>query len=100
MPYLAISRDGLVLIRVYVQPKASRNSVIGIHDDSLKIAVTSPPVDGKANQAVAAYLAKILGVAKRDVSLNSGQSSRRKVFQISGKTMEELRGTIESILSD
>jgi len=100
MPYLAENRDGSVLIRVYAQPKASRNSIIGIHDDALKIAVTSPPVDGKANQAVAAYLAKVLGVAKRDVNLSSGQTSRRKVFQVSGKTMEEVRGLIESILAD
>lgn len=100
MSYLAINRDGSVLIRVYVQPKASRNSIIGIHDDALKIAVTSPPVDGKANQAVAGYLAKVLGVAKRDINLSSGQTSRRKVFQVSGKTMEEVHGLIESILAD
>lgn len=100
MPYLAKNRDGSLLIRVHAQPKASRNSIIGIHDDALKIAVTSPPVDGKANQAVAAYLAKVLGVAKRDVNLSSGQTSRRKVFQVSGKTMEEVRGLIESILAD
>lgn len=97
--YLAEGRDGTVLIRVYVQPKASRNAVVGIHDGAVKIAVTSPPVDGKANQAVAVFLAKTLGVAKRDVTLNTGQSSRRKVFQITGKTMEEIRGHIESILA-
>jgi len=99
MSYLAENRDGSVLIRVHAQPKASRNSIIGVHDDALKIAVTSPPVDGKANQAMAAYLAKVLGVAKRDVNLSSGQASRRKVFQVSGKTMEEVRGLIESILA-
>ncbi len=100
MPYLSANSDGSVMIRVYVQPKASRNSMVGIHDGCLKIAVTSPPVEGKANSAVAGYLAKMLGVAKRDVNLSSGQSSRRKVFQVSGKTVEELRGLIESILAE
>lgn len=100
MGYLAVNRDGSVLIRVYVQPKASRNSIIGLHDDALKIAVTSPPVDGKANLAVAAYLARVLGVAKRDVTLASGQTSRHKVLQVTGTTMEDVRGRIESILSD
>jgi len=99
IPYLSANSDGSVMIRVYVQPKASRNSVVGIHDGCLKIAVTSPPVEGKANSAVAGYLAKLLGVAKRDISLSSGQSSRRKVFQVSGKTMEELRVHIASILA-
>lgn len=86
------------MIRVYVQPKASRNSIVGIHDDAIKIAVTSPPVDGKANRAVALFLAKTLGVAKSGVTLDAGQTSRRKLFKVSGKTMEEIREHIESLL--
>lgn len=98
MPYLTACKDGTVLVAVRVQPKASRNAVCGLYDGCLKIAVTTPPVDGKANRAVTALLADTLGVAKRDIQLNSGQTARRKVFQISGKTIEELRGYIESIL--
>lgn len=98
MPYLTACNDGSVHVAVYVQPKSSRNGVSGLHDGCLKIAVTAPPVDGKANEAVAAFLAKTLGVTKRDVQLHSGQTSRRKVFYISGTTIEEIRGHIESIL--
>lgn len=98
MPYLTACKDGTVLVSVHVQPKASRNAVTGLHDGCLKLSVTTPPVDGKANTAVAAFLAQILGVARRDVRLHSGQTSRRKVFQISGITMEEARGHIQSLL--
>lgn len=98
MPYLATTNDGSVAIRVYVQPKASKNCVVGLHDGCLKVAVTSPPVDGKANIAVAEFLAKLLGVAKRDVCLSSGKSSRSKLFHITGRTGEDVRGIIESIL--
>jgi uncharacterized protein (TIGR00251 family) len=98
MPYLSGGPDATVLIAVHVQPKASRNAVTGIYGESLKIAVTTAPVDGKANKAVIAFLAKSLGLAKRDVELHSGQTSRRKIFRISGSTIEELRGHIESII--
>lgn len=87
-----------MFVAVYVQPKASRNAVAGLHDGCLKIAVTTPPVDGKANAAVATFLAELLKVAKRDVRLHSGQTSRRKVFQVSGITVEEVRGLIQPIL--
>jgi hypothetical protein len=97
MPYLTACKDGTVLLSVHVQPKASRNAVTGLHDGCLKLSVTTPPVDGKANAAVAAFLAEILGVGRRDVRLHSGQTSRRKVFQISGTTIEEVREHIQSI---
>lgn len=98
MPYLTAAKDGTVYLAVHVQPRASRNAVSGIYDGCLKISVTTPPVDGKANTAIAAFLSTLLGVAKRDVKLISGQTSRRKVFQITGATIEALRGHIESIL--
>lgn len=97
--YLSKEQGGRLLLQVYVQPKSSRNALVGIHDGALKLAVTSPPVDGKANKAVTDYLAKALGLARRDVCLQSGHTSRRKVVAISGTTMEELREHIESILS-
>ena len=100
MDYLAAGRDGTTLIRVYIQPRASRAGIVGRHDGAVKIAVTSPPVDGKANAAVQTCLADVLGVARRDVLLVNGKSSRRKTFQIFGKTMEELRGCLEPYLRD
>lgn len=98
MPYLAASSDSDVELKVYVQPRASCNRICGLHDGWLKITITSPPVDGKANKALVSFLAKALGVTKSELQLKSGQTSRRKVFQITGKSIEELRGDIESIL--
>ncbi len=60
--------DGLVL-RLYIQPKASRDSIVGLHGDELKVAITAPPVDGRANAHLTKYLAKQFRVAKSRSSL-------------------------------
>jgi hypothetical protein len=69
--------DGL-LFTVFVQPRASRNAVVGRHGDSIKISLTAPPVEGAANKACTAFLAKQLGVAKSRVEIVSGHASRTK----------------------
>ena len=58
--------DGLVL-RLYIQPKASRDAIVGVHGDELKVAITAPPVDGQANAHLVKYLAKQFKVAKDDL---------------------------------
>jgi len=78
-------------LRVYVQPKASKNEIVGLHGDALKIRLTSPPVDGKANKALVAFIARILSVPKRQVTLQSGQQNRNKVLKIEGVTEEWLQ---------
>ena len=90
--------NGSVLLAVHVQPKASRDGVCGQHGDSLKVAITSPPVDGKANIYLTRYLAELFGVARRDVTLQSGQTSRKKTFRISGKPVEELIDRLQELL--
>ncbi|MDJ0811834.1 MAG: DUF167 domain-containing protein [Desulfobacterales bacterium] len=69
--------EGL-LLSVRVQPKASRNAIQGIHGETLKIALTAPPVDGAANKACIAFVAKKLGLPKSAVAILSGQTSRNK----------------------
>jgi uncharacterized protein (TIGR00251 family) len=84
--------DG-VSFDVLVQPRASREKVGPLHDGRLKLAVTSPPVDGEANAAVIALIAKSLGVARSAVEVTSGASSRRKTVKVAGVTraaVEEL----------
>ncbi|WP_108649345.1 DUF167 family protein [Dongshaea marina] len=73
-------------ISIYVQPRASRDQWMGEHGDALKLAITAPPVDGKANQYLIRFLAKQFGVPKQRVSLLRGQSSRYKQFSISDPT--------------
>jgi len=80
-------KDG-VTVAVRVQPGAKKTAITGIYGEGdaaqLKIAVQAPPVDGRANEAVIAYLAETLGVAKVRVELVSGASSRSKVFLVRG----------------
>lgn len=76
--------DGAVTFDVLVQPRASREKLGPLHDGRLKVAVTSPPVDGEANAAVIAVLAKALGVPKSAVEVVAGASSRRKTVRVRG----------------
>lgn len=73
--------DALIL-DVHLQPKASNDMFAGLHGERLKIRLTAPPVDGKANAHLLAFLATAFGVAKSQVSLESGQQSRQKRVRI------------------
>jgi uncharacterized protein (TIGR00251 family) len=72
--------------------------VIGKAGDEWKIAITAPPIEGRANKACVAFLGKILGCAKRDIELVNGQRSRSKTFEIAGMTTDEVEARLaESI---
>jgi uncharacterized protein (TIGR00251 family) len=73
-----------VTVKVRVQPRASRNAVTGIAGDSLKLALTAPPVEGAANAACCAFLADLCGVAKTRVAVVGGHKSRDKLVRIGG----------------
>lgn len=91
MSFVCQQLDGVALLALYIQPKASRNRIVGLHDGALKLAITAPPVDGKANAAVVAFLAAVLGVASKDIAITRGHSSRRKEFAVRGLTAETIR---------
>jgi hypothetical protein len=90
MPCIA-DADGQVQIRVRVQPRASKDAVAEEHGGRLRIRLTAPPVDGAANEALRAFIAKQLGVSKGAVSLASGERSRDKTLNIRGLTASEAR---------
>jgi len=71
-----------LLINVLLQPKSRKNEIIGVHGDSLKVRITAPPVDGKANQQLCAFFAKVCEVKSAMVTLESGQTSRIKRLRI------------------
>ncbi len=81
MSAVSQTEDGLVL-RLYIQPKASRDSIVGLHGDELKVAITAPPIDGKANSHLVKYLAKQFKVAKSQVLLEKGELGRHKQIKI------------------
>ncbi|MEN6325060.1 MAG: DUF167 domain-containing protein [Syntrophomonas sp.] len=76
--------NGRLRFEVKVQPRSSRNQIIGEQEGALKIKLTAPPVDGEANQALVAFLSQVFGVAKRDVQIVKGESSRNKSVSING----------------
>ena len=81
-PWYRWEGDDLV-IEVYLQPRASRDEISGPQENHLRVRVTAPPVEGKANRHLCAYLAKLCGVAKSQVVISSGETSRYKRVQIS-----------------
>jgi len=84
-------QDGAVTFEVRVAPRASRNRVIGIQDGALKVALTAPPVDGAANEALRKLLAKALGVAKSEVEILRGDRSRIKLLRVQGVRASDVR---------
>lgn len=83
LPCIDAVPDG-TLLRLLVQPRASSNALAGLQGDQLKLRLTTPPVDGKANKAVIAFLAKIFHLPKSAFTLKSGHQSRSKTLLISG----------------
>ena len=77
LPCLSARGDG-VLLQVSVMPNARRTQVDGLHDGALRVRLAAPPIEGRANAALVAWLARSLGVPRRDVELLRGDTSRRK----------------------
>lgn len=86
------------LLPVRAQPGARKNAVVGEHAGALKIAVTAPPEDGRANQAITELLREWLGLKRSQVELASGATNRNKQFLIRGVSVSELGDLIEERL--
>ncbi|MFT3921296.1 MAG: DUF167 domain-containing protein [Myxococcales bacterium] len=85
------ARADELLIEVQVAPRASRTKLLGVHDGKLKVALEAAPVDGEANAALIAFLAKLLKQPKRNVVLVRGETSRHKLVALRGVTEAELQ---------
>jgi uncharacterized protein len=87
-PCLRPSGDGW-LLDVKVQPRSSRNEIVGLHGDRLRIRITAPPVDSAANHALTDFLAEQLGCPRARVRLVRGATAREKTVAIDGVPMAE-----------
>jgi uncharacterized protein (TIGR00251 family) len=76
---------------VKIHPRAKNNAITGQVGDALKVALTAPPIDGKANQACIEFFAKLLNVPRSSVTIAAGQTSRNKVIRVAGLSAEEVR---------
>lgn len=81
---------GAVTFAVKVIPRASKNQIVGIEGDAIKIRLNAPPVEGKANDALIAFLAEKLGVPRSNVEIIVGETSRRKVIRVRGATVQQV----------
>lgn len=88
-------KDGSLWLSVYIQPGASKSEIVGPHGDSLKIRIQAPPVDGKANETLVEFLAKILQVSKRAVQVVKGETQRNKVVQILDTDLESAKKSLK-----
>lgn len=79
-----------VTLAVRLQPKAKKNAVLGERDGALKVAVTAPPIEGRANEACIRFLAELLNVARSSVTIAAGATSRNKVIRVEGLTVEQV----------
>ncbi len=73
-----------LILKIKVEPRSSRSEVVGHYGDALKVKLTSPPVEGKANRELIEVLAREFGIPKKDVEIISGQASKNKTVRLIG----------------
>ena len=88
--WFRVAANGRITLTLHIQPGAKKTEFAGRHGDALKIRLAAPPVDGKANEALIKFIAATLHLPKSSVMLKSGQTSRRKVLEVSGTTAESV----------
>jgi len=87
-----------VVFEVFLQPRASRNEIAGLHGDCLKVRVTSAPVEGKANQACIDCIARALGLKRGAIDIIAGHTARRKRLCVRGITIEEFSSLLNHLI--
>ncbi len=80
-----------VTFAVKVHPRARKNAITGTVGDAVKLAVTAPPVEGKANEAVIEFFADFFAIPRSSVSIASGETSRNKVVRVTGISIQRAR---------
>jgi uncharacterized protein (TIGR00251 family) len=83
-----------VRLHVYIQPRASKTELAGMHDGMIKIRIAAPAVENAANRALVDFIAQRLGIAKGRVRVVSGGTSRRKTLEIDGVSVEVIAATL------
>ena len=95
-PFMHQAAEGTT-IAVTVQPRASKNELVGAHEDTLKVRIMAPPVEGEANKECLKFFAKVFSVPKSRLEIVQGQRSRRKTILVRGVAPEFLRDILKQI---
>ncbi|MBN2495412.1 MAG: YggU family protein [Deltaproteobacteria bacterium] len=88
--FLSEEKSGACLLELWVQPGAARDACCGMHGERLKIRLSAPPVDGKANKALIAFLCRVLDLRPGRVELVAGRSARGKTVRVHGRSAGEI----------
>jgi uncharacterized protein (TIGR00251 family) len=76
--------EATITLKIHLLPRASRDEICGLHGDAIKVKVTAPPIEGKANKALQRFIAEKLNLASSQVEIMAGRRSREKILRISG----------------
>ncbi len=98
MPFTIQEKPDGLIFKIRVQPRSSKNQVMGVYGDALKINLTAPPVDNAANKACGVFLAGLLSVGKSSVVIVSGHTGRNKQVMIYCQKDGGKRGTIKKVI--
>lgn len=83
-------------LKIHLQPNAKRNEICGIYDDEyIKIAITTPPIDGKANETLIKFLSKELRIPKSNITITKGLTSRNKTLEIESEKEINLKTSLQ-----
>jgi uncharacterized protein (TIGR00251 family) len=86
--------NGAVTFAVKVVPRSSKNKIELAEGDALKVRLTAPPVEGKANAALVKFLAEALGVSRAQIEIVSGEKSKQKIVRVSGVSAAQIQNKI------
>ncbi len=86
---------GGVRLHLFIQPKSSKNEVVGLHNGLLKIKITAPPIDGKANEGLIEFLSDYFDIPKRDIVLIRGETGRTKTVELLGLSEQLVKNKLK-----
>jgi uncharacterized protein (TIGR00251 family) len=89
------NNDAGICFAVKVHPRAKKNAITGQVGDAIKLSLTAPAIEGRANEACIEFFAKLLKVPRSSVTIASGQTGRNKIIRVAGLSAEELRDRLE-----
>jgi uncharacterized protein (TIGR00251 family) len=93
-----VDKDGAIRFEVHAKPRAKKSRLVGERGDALEIALAAPPVDGAANEELVRFVARLLGVPRRQVALVRGETSREKLVAVTGLSLAELTALLQAAL--
>lgn len=97
LPLTIRETAGGAVFRIRVVPRASRSGIAGVQDDALKVRITAPPVEGKANEECIRLLADVLGVKRAQVAIIAGHASRIKTVAVAGVKADRVASLIAAL---